>query len=588
MANLEGSLEIYLTNLGKYNEGRLVGEWVKLPISAEEMKAVLERIQIGTEDSFGNVYEEMFITDYDCSIYGVSKLLGEYENLDKLNYFAGRYEEMPLHDQERFTAIMESGCDEVSDIDDLINLTYNLDRYDILPDVKDDSDLGYYWVHESGAYDIKSLGALANYIDYDRFGSEIQHDEGGTFTDYGYVRSNGESWNHYFNGELDDIPDEYRLTRLDEESQEAETIRAVVVEPGKPAVIQEIESGLAGLQAFVGGDIEAVYPYEDPVAIICNEEGKLIGLEMNRVLRDDEGKPYDILCGKFAVVGLAPERFASLSDELAEKYAKQFKNPELFINVGGKIVVNQISVEEAPTKETKPKKKEEVEVNMNTDGLNVKGHIGTWHTIEQKEIDGHMFFMMEHDTFGDDAANVIVDAKGNLVLDDIYNGFDDETVALIHEQLLPVEKMPDESISMEDMNNYGYHWGGMLPVRNEVAKQLMPTYTVYKLYADSTERLASSFADIEAHAHKEGIFGIPKDEWIGFQEFEIDNALKNAEVSTEDDYGMIDGIINNGKKESAEKPVEKASIRERLKAGSAEAPKENPIPQKERKGDHEL
>ena len=88
MPVLDGSFEAFVTNLGKYNEGELVGEWVHFPTTEEEMKKVFERIGIGSKDEFGQIYEEWFITDYDCSIHGVSNLLGEYENLDKLNYLA--------------------------------------------------------------------------------------------------------------------------------------------------------------------------------------------------------------------------------------------------------------------------------------------------------------------------------------------------------------------------------------------------------------------------------------------------------------------------------------------------------------------
>lgn len=79
MPVLDGSFEAFVTNLGKYNEGELVGEWVHFPTTEEEMKKVFERIGIGSKDEFGQVYEEWFITDYDCSIHGVSNLLGEYE-----------------------------------------------------------------------------------------------------------------------------------------------------------------------------------------------------------------------------------------------------------------------------------------------------------------------------------------------------------------------------------------------------------------------------------------------------------------------------------------------------------------------------
>ena len=83
-------LQAFVTNLGKYNEGELVGEWVSFPVTPEEMRAVLDRIGIGHPDAFGVPYEEVFITDYDTDLYGVSGELGEYESLDKLNYLASR------------------------------------------------------------------------------------------------------------------------------------------------------------------------------------------------------------------------------------------------------------------------------------------------------------------------------------------------------------------------------------------------------------------------------------------------------------------------------------------------------------------
>mgnify|MGYP004700547057 CR=1 FL=1 len=148
MPVLDGNFEAFVTNLGKYNEGMLVGEWVKLPTTEEEMQKVFERIGIGKQDEFGQPYEEWFITDYECPIYGVQKMLGEYESLDKLNYLAALIDELSLSDQEKLVAIMESGCDEVSDIDDLINLTFNLDCYDIMHGINDKSDLGYYYVQK--------------------------------------------------------------------------------------------------------------------------------------------------------------------------------------------------------------------------------------------------------------------------------------------------------------------------------------------------------------------------------------------------------------------------------------------------------
>ena len=94
-----------------------------------------------------------------------------------------------------------------------------------------------------------------------------------------------------------------------------------------------ITGDLNSLQQVVGGYIEAVYPYDDQVAIVCHEEGKLIGLPLNRKLED-----YDIIAGTFIVCGLGEEDFDSLTPELAEKYREKFADPEIFMKMGSRIV----------------------------------------------------------------------------------------------------------------------------------------------------------------------------------------------------------------------------------------------------------
>lgn len=197
------AFEAFVTNLGKYNEGELVGEWVKFPISNEEMQEVFRRIGMGGR------YEEWFITDYDCPDSGISDLLGEYESLSELNYLANQMMELD-ESEEVWQAVLDLG-EYTGSVKDLINLTENMDCFDYLSGVTSDSDLGYYWIEESGCYDTKAMGVLSNYIDYEGFGRDIRFDESGVFTDRGYVRLNGGSFVEIYDGSIENIPEEYRI-----------------------------------------------------------------------------------------------------------------------------------------------------------------------------------------------------------------------------------------------------------------------------------------------------------------------------------------------------------------------------------------
>ena len=105
-------------------------------------------------------------------------------------------------------------------------------------------------------------------------------------------------------------------------------MKVLVVEPQKPCRVQEIES-LADMQQLVGGDIEAVYPFQEPVALVCNSEGKLLGLPMNRPLLDKDYLPYDIIRGTFFIAGLGQEEFISLTDEQIQRYKSLYDNMQI-------------------------------------------------------------------------------------------------------------------------------------------------------------------------------------------------------------------------------------------------------------------
>ena len=118
-------------------------------------------------------------------------------------------------------------------------------------------------------------------------------------------------------------------------------MRVIVVEPKKKPMVQDIGSDLESMQKIVGGSIEAIYPFEEPVALMCNEEGKLLGLPLNRALRDDEGNVYDIISGTFFLCAAPPDsnHFAGLTDQQAKMYMEWFAVPEMFLNVDGALFV---------------------------------------------------------------------------------------------------------------------------------------------------------------------------------------------------------------------------------------------------------
>jgi hypothetical protein len=119
-------------------------------------------------------------------------------------------------------------------------------------------------------------------------------------------------------------------------------MNVLVVEPMKKPYLKDIGSDLESLQHEVGGYIEAVYPFEEQVCLICNEEGKLDGLLLNRAIYGEVGEMVDIIAGTFLVAGLNEDDFSALPDDLAEKFGKLFESPEVFYSVNGQICMEKV------------------------------------------------------------------------------------------------------------------------------------------------------------------------------------------------------------------------------------------------------
>lgn len=192
-------LNAYVTNLGRYNEGELVGKWLVLPAAREEVRECLRRIGID-----GLRYEEFFITDYDSTIDGLCRVLGEYESLDALNYLAVLLDEMQ-GGYDKLEAALAYG-DHTGSVAELIELILNLDSFTYYDGITNEEELGAFLVQECGT---KTIPAdMEQYFDYEAYGRDVALDEGGIFTANGYFICDG-----YIAEEYDEtqIPEEYRV-----------------------------------------------------------------------------------------------------------------------------------------------------------------------------------------------------------------------------------------------------------------------------------------------------------------------------------------------------------------------------------------
>lgn len=465
-------LGAFVTNLGKFNEGEIVGEWINFPIKQEEFQKVLERIGINEN------YEEWFFSDYDTNLSGISDVLGEYANTDELNYLAARLQEMDSYDYEKFYAMVEDEMDlPQTGLPGLINLTFNMEKYDLNTEVFDEEDLGRYIICDSGEFDRWKIEDLLDYIDYEAFGRDRSINENGSFTERGYIIDCNIPWREPYDGKLESIPEEYRVTRKPDSMIDAERdavqkskLKVLVVEPDKEPYVKMIEPGYRSLQTEVDGTIQGIYPYTDPVGIICNDDGKWMGMPLNRALKDDEGKVYDIIAGTFVIAGLSEDDYCSLDDGMIEKYTHMFKHPEMFIQVAGEI------------------------------------------------------------------------------------------------KALPV---PDHTITAEYLKEYGHDPYIIAPMREKMAHRLYDTgLRVYNLIPGGTAERTVSHQDIVEHAEKGGYFAIEKAQWLLFVE---KKSLEKVEELLEDDYNMLDGIINNGDRSKENGTEKKPSVIEKLQEKKIEA-----------------
>ena len=655
----------FITNLGKYNEGELVGEWVKFPTTAEEMQEVFKRIGIGEKDDFGYVYEEWFITDYDCYVDGLYDKLGEYSNIDELNYLASKLDDMIQDDYNRFCAAVHMG-EHTSSIQDLINLTENLDCYDVYAGIGDDDDLGRYFLEDVSAVP----EYLQNYIDYEAYGRDVRFSQGGEFTDFGYVVDSGSRFVEFYNGGHEDIPEEYRVMSFETEEELTDEKRSEWAKDlafdldeffrqQDPAYATENPDEAAAKQALhdklFAGRISAIV---ERLAALGQVEGDYLP---NRVANYKELTGYEEFLDidtdalRQAIQNPDPSRVEAMLDFAVKAEQEYAAEAAAYVQTPDDIIRQAQALQDQPDDHLTGESvqtprgsfhltslsKEQMEAAGY--GVHHNSEDGRYHIMgngtrafavvnaelkEQEhhaevsalaaEID-HTFREYSHDYAGffpkeDVQRMVLAEAIQEGKTPEIKTGLINLSREMdIREEMAPlIQKLDayekdhnigtymvyqlkggDENrdIRREPLD-YVYSIGRTLDATNYelvYAASLTPGETPDAIYRDLNIDIPGNYRgqpmcmsdvlvfreygkDTALYCDRATFIEVPQ--FLNPQQVkEKENPLRTAEMTIEDDYGMIDGVINNGRRDE---PQGKPSIRERLEAAKKEIAQQKP------------
>ena len=588
----------FITNLGKYNEGELVGEWVKFPTTAEEMKEVFKRIGIGQRDDFGNPYEEWFITDYDCYVDGLYDKLGEYESLDELNYLASKLDEMSDSEYAQFQAGMEMG-DHCGSLQEIINLTENLDCYEVYPHIEDYDDLGRYYIEELEVMQIPEH--LQNYIDYEAYGRDVAMDENGSFTDQGYVRDTGDRFCEYYDGERGSIPDEYRVMAFQDDLPEEEKNEWAMdiafdmdefFRQNDPQYAAEHPEAHAAKEAIyenlMAGRISAL---EEKLAALGQTQADYLPSEIEK-FKDATGYEEFLDFDPAEVKAALEDPNRSRVDEMlaaAEKAEREYAaEAAAYAQTPAAIVEQARAAQGEPVdsfsiyqlkggNETLDYRFEPLD-SIHRNGLSVKPE--NYELVYEAPL-----------TAKDDLESIYTRFNVDRPADFTGHSLSVSDIVVLHQDGKDTAHYCDRA-GFSEVPEF------LQPAQKsrEIAERIQTPRGSFYLCGMTREQMEADGYGFH-HASEDGKYLIMAN---GTQAYAVradapekDNPLRTAEMTLEDDYGMIDGVINNGRrgeelekaKEHAERtqPEKKPSIRERLAAAKQECAKQQPRPAPEKK-----
>ena len=318
-------LNVWIGNLGKYNEGELVGEWLKLPVSKQEIETFL-REKVGLQltqaevdkalEEEGVCYEEYMINDYETDL---PIKISEYENLDNLNLLATIAEN--VNDMDAINAYVDSQgemtLEELANLmeqeDDIAYFRFSNDSSSMSAEEK----MGYEMADATGLLSTLQKLQIEEFFDFEGYGSSLENGDI-TILDNGYIDF-GDSDIDLNRYTLEELKEQYDL-------EETKKLKVIFKEVGKDPVVMEIDDTLEAKQKLVGGLIEIV-PYKDDLLLVCNEEGKITNLKPN--LQFD----YDYIAGNCFIVGDDYENsgFKSIEESQVEDIKKDLEDRTIVI-----------------------------------------------------------------------------------------------------------------------------------------------------------------------------------------------------------------------------------------------------------------
>ena len=318
-------LNVWIGNLGKYNEGELVGEWLKLPVSKQELDTFL-RERVGLQltqaevdkalEEEGVCYEEYMINDYETDL---PIKISEYENLDNLNLLATIAEN--VNDMDAINAYVDSQgemtLEELANLmeqeDDIAYFRFSNDSSSMSAEEK----MGYEMADATGLLSTLQKLQIEEFFDFEGYGSSWENGNI-TILDNGYIDF-GDSDIDLNRYTLEELKEQYDL-------EETKKLKVIFKEVGKDPVVMEIDDTLEAKQKLVGGLIEIV-PYKDDLLLVCNEEGKITNLKPN--LQFD----YDYIAGNCFIVGDDYENsgFKSIEESQVEDIKKDLEDRTIVI-----------------------------------------------------------------------------------------------------------------------------------------------------------------------------------------------------------------------------------------------------------------